>query len=108
MPRKLFLPLLAAAAFSYMVWHVAAATTATSQTEPLVEPARSPFNQGVAGAGLIEPRSENIHVAALVPGIVREVVAAEGDQVDPGDVLLRLDDRARKAALAVQEAELAE
>jgi multidrug efflux pump subunit AcrA (membrane-fusion protein) len=108
MIRKFALPLLAAAAFSYMAWHVATTTTAAPQTEPLVSPARSPFSQGVAGAGLIEPRSENIQVAAIVPGTVTEVAVAEGNEVQPGDVLFRLDDRQRRSALAVQEAQLAE
>jgi multidrug resistance efflux pump len=108
MIRKLLLPLLAVAAFSYMVWHVASTSTATPQTEPLVEPARAPFANVVAGVGLIEPRTENIQVAAVTAGTVLEVAAAVGDVVAPGDVLFRLDDRQRKADLAVQEAQLAE
>src|SRR5262245_35354354 len=108
MIRKLLLPLLAVATFSYMVWHVAKTTTASPQTDPVIQPARSPFKNGVAGAGLVEPRSENIQVAAVVPGTVVEVAVAVGDKVNAGDVLFRLDDRQRKADLAVQEAQLAE
>src|SRR5262249_13158871 len=108
MIRKLFLPLLAVAAFSYMVWHVTKTTFARPQTEPVVQPARSPFKHGIAGAGLIEPRSENIQVAAVVPGTVMEVAVAVGDRVDRGDVLFRLDDRQRRSELAVQEAQHAE
>jgi HlyD family secretion protein len=108
MIRKLMLPALAVAAFSYMVWHVASTSKATPQTEPVVEPARSPFNEEIAGVGLIEPRSENIQVAAIVPGTVVEVAAAVGDQVRQGDALFRLDDRERKAELAVREAQLVE
>jgi multidrug resistance efflux pump len=106
--RKLFLPLVAVAAFSYMTWHVTRTTAARPQTEPLVQPARSPFKCVVAGAGLVEPRSENIQVAAVVPGTVAEVAVAVGDQVDQGDVLFRLDDRQRKAELMVQKAQFAE
>jgi len=108
MSRELLLPTLAVAAFSYMVWHVASTSTATPQTEPVVQPARSPFNNVVAGVGMVEPRSENIQVAAIVPGTVVEVAAKVGDQVNPGDVLFRLDDRQRRAQLAVQQAQLAE
>jgi multidrug efflux pump subunit AcrA (membrane-fusion protein) len=108
MIRNLFLPLLAVATFSYMVWHVTSTSTATPQTEPVLQPARSPFNGGVAGVGLIEPRSENIQVAAVVPGTVVEVAAVVGETVSPGDVLFRLDDRQRKSDLAVQESQLAE
>ena len=108
MKRGLVLPALAAVAFSYMVWHVANTSTATPQTEPIVEPARSPFNNVVAGVGMIEPRSENIQVAAIVPGTVVKVAAKVGDDVAAGDILFRLDDRQRRAQLAVQEAQLVE
>lgn len=108
MSRKLFLPLVAAAAFSYMIWHVTKTTSARPQTEPVTQPARSPFKNVVAGAGLIEPRSENIQVAAVVPGTVVDVAVVVGDVVEAGDVLFRLDDRQRKSDLAVQEAHLAE
>jgi multidrug efflux pump subunit AcrA (membrane-fusion protein) len=108
MKRGFILPLLAVAAFSYMVWHVATTSTASPQTEPVVQPARSPFNNVVAGVGMIEPRSENVHVAAIVPGTVVEVAAKVGDRVEAGDVLFRLDDRQRRAQLDVQEAQLAE
>lgn len=108
MNRQWFVPFLALASFSYMVWHVSRTTVAKAQTEPIVQPARSPFKNVVAGAGLIEPRSENIQVAAVVPGTVLTVAVAVGDQVYPGDVLFRLDDRQRKADLAVQESNLVE
>jgi HlyD family secretion protein len=108
MSRGLLLPALAVAAFSYMVWHVTSTSTVKPQTEPVVEPSRSPFNNVVAGAGLVEPRSENIQVAAIVPGTVVEVAVVVGDRVNPGDVLFRLDDRQRRSELAVSEAQLAE
>jgi multidrug efflux pump subunit AcrA (membrane-fusion protein) len=106
--RNLLLPGVAVAAFTYMVWHVAATSSATPQTDPLIQPPQSPFSGAVAGVGLIEPRSENIQVAAVTPGTVVEVAAAVGDRVSAGDVLFRLDDRQRKSDLAVQEAQLAE
>jgi len=106
--RTLLLPTVALAAFSYMVWHVSTTSKATPQTEPVVPPARSPFDDVVAGVGQIEPRSENIEVAAVVPGTVAEVAVRVGDRVSAGDVLFRLDDRQRQSELAVQEAQLAE
>lgn len=108
MIRNLFLPLLAVAALSYMTWHVTRTTAARPQTEPVVAPARTPFKSTVAGAGLIEPRSENIHVAAVVPGTVVEVAVAVGDRVCAGDVLFRLDDRQRRSELEVQQSQLTE
>jgi HlyD family secretion protein len=108
MSRKLLLPMLAVAAFFYMTWHVTRTTAARPQTEPVVQPARSPYKSVVAGAGIVEPRSENIEVAAVMPGTVLEVAVKVGDVVCEGDVLFRLDDRHRRSELAVQQADLAE
>ncbi len=106
--RGLFLPTLAAAALASTYWHVARTSQSTPQIEPPVVPPRSPFADVVAGVGLVEPRSENIEVAAVVPGTVVDVPARVGDEVAAGDVLFRLDDRQRRSDLAVQEARLAE
>lgn len=108
MLRGFVLPAVAVAAFSYMAWHVAKSSKATPQTDPVVEPSRAPFNEAVAGVGLIEPKSENIEVAAITSGTVIEVNVREGDQVAVGDILFRLDDRQRRAQLAVQQSLLAE
>jgi HlyD family secretion protein len=108
MNRNLMLPMVAVAAFSYMAWHVATSSKATPQTEPVVEPSRAPFSEVVAGVGLIEPKSENIEVAAITPGTVVEVKVQEGAEVAAGDMLFRLDDRQLQAELAVQESLLDE
>jgi len=102
------MPMLAVAAFSYMVWHVSSTSVATPQTEPVVQPARSPFGEVVAGVGLVEPRSENIQVAAIIPGTVVDVAAKVGDVVEAGQPLFRLDDRQQRAELEVRQAQLAE
>jgi multidrug resistance efflux pump len=102
------LPLVAVAALGYMVWHVASTSSASPQVEPPSEPPRSPFTSVVAGVGLVEPRSENIEVAAVVPGTVAEVAVRVGDSVDAGELLFRLDDRERQAELVVAESALAE
>jgi HlyD family secretion protein len=105
--RSLLLPIVAVAALIYMVWHVSSSSKASPQTEPLLSPPRSPFDDAVAGVGLIEPRSENIEVAAVVPGTVAELAVKVGDKVSAGDLLFRLDDRDRQADLTVRRAELA-
>jgi HlyD family secretion protein len=106
--RALAMPLLAAGALAYTAWHVARTSQATPQTDPIVAPPTAPFATTVAGVGLVEPRSENIEVAAIVPGTVAEVAVRVGDPVRAGDVLFRLDDRQRRSELAVQEAQFAE
>lgn len=87
-----------------------AVRTATAGKEPAplapVALPRSPFAATVAGAGLVEARSENVNVGAPVAGIVSAVLVGVGDQVAAGTPLFVLDQRAERAALEVREAEL--
>lgn len=108
MNRALFLPLLALVAFSFMSWHLAKSNQSSPDVEPPVSPSRNPFVNTIAGSGLVEPRSENIKVAAVVPGTVAKVCVRVGQTVDAGEVLFQLDDRQRQAELAVQRAAVAE
>ncbi|MCA8925551.1 MAG: hypothetical protein KDD82_27330, partial [Planctomycetes bacterium] len=63
----------------------------------------------VQAAGWLEPFPYPSYVPALVPGVVEEVLALEGDRVERGQVVARLiDDEARlaadEAAAALEEA----
>lgn len=107
LPKNLMLPTIATFAFSYMTWHVYNTTQAVPPQSPLVPPARAPFGSSVAGAGLVEPRSENVRVGTLAPGVVSEVAVRVGQRVARGDLLFRIDDRQRRAELAIQESLLA-
>lgn len=69
---------------------------------PLVEPARSPYESYVAGAGLIEAQSENIAIASHIGGVVAQVHVVVGAPVKVGDPLFTLDDREIKARLEVR------
>lgn len=75
-------------------------------TKPLSSPPTSPFSQGLAGAGIIEPQSENIAVGANVAGIVKHVDTQVGDRVSAGGLLVELDDRELQAEKQIQEAAL--
>ncbi len=108
MNRSALLPVIAVVAFTFMAWHLLQTNQAAPLASPPVEPSRSPYGETIAGAGLIEPRSENIEVAAVVPGTVTEVFVKVGETVVAGAPLFRLDDRQRKADLAVQQSRLAE
>ena len=108
MNRTLLLPLLAVGAFTFMSWHLAKSNQAMPELEPPVAPSRNPYTSTIAGSGLIEPCSENIRVAAIVPGTVAKVHVHVGQKVDAGEVLFQLDDRQRQAELAVQRAAVAE
>lgn len=71
-------------------------------------PASSPFQRTLAGAGLIEPSSEFVGVAAPVAGLVLEVAAKTGSTVKTGDLLFRLDTRTLEAELEIRRARVRE
>lgn len=105
MIRKIILPLFAAGMLAFAVWHVIAAQQTVKKVEPPIEPARNPFSRTVAGAGLIEAQTENIHVGSALPGIVTRVFVRPGQRVKAGDPLFALDDRELQAELRIRKAE---
>ena len=106
MIRKLILPLLGLAGFIFAVMVVVQGTVPVKAAPAVAEPAKSPYAQFVAGAGLIEAQSENIAIGTPVSGVVMEVAVKVGSDVKKGDLLFRLDDRTLKAELALQESQL--
>jgi len=106
MIRKIVLPLLAVMGVVFAIFTVRAGNKPVPVSQPVAEPARSPFATYVAGSGLIEAATENIAVGTTVPGVVVEVPVKVGDAVKAGDALFRIDDRELKATLAVREAAL--
>ena len=52
--------------------------------------------------------SENVDLRARVPGYIQEIAFKEGTVVKPGDLLLRIDPRPFEAAVAQEEANLAQ
>lgn len=104
MNRSLILPAISLIALTFMGWHLVKSHQPVPEYEPPVTPARSPYLTTIAGAGIVEPRSENILVAAPVPGTVAEVSVKVGDLVEKGAPLFRLDDRSQKAELEFQRA----
>src|SRR4051812_31089412 len=103
---KVLLPVLALVALGFAARHVVVADQEPPKVPPPVEPARSPFAGAVAGAGVIEPRTENIAVGSPLPGVVAEVFARVGDEVAAGQKLFRLDDRAQRAERDARRAAL--
>jgi len=101
------LPVIAILALGFAVLQMAKAQQKPAPAVPPVEPAKSPFSTQLAGAGIVEPESENIAVGSHVAGIVERVYVRVGDTVRPGDPLFRLDDRHLKAELAIRESNLA-
>lgn len=79
----------------------------TSTNPPPVAPPRADFEQRVAAIGLVEPASENISLAAHVPGVVQQVHVTVGQDVKAGDPLVTLDTRALEAARAERQGDVA-
>ena len=121
---KFLLPLFAAGMLVFAVLHVVRAQQKPPKPPPPVEPARTPFGRTVAGAGIVEARTQNIAVGSAIPGVVLEVFAREepdrpektdrqpwemliGQRVQKGDSLFRVDDRQFQAQLKFHEANLA-
>ena len=73
---------------------------------PIAPPSPSPFERQIAGAGIVEARSENVAVAAPSSGVIVGVSVTEGQKVQRGDLLLRLDSRSLEAELLQRRAEL--
>ncbi|MGB9870165.1 MAG: HlyD family secretion protein [Anaerolineae bacterium] len=61
-----------------------------------------PATGALTASGFIE--AEEVSVAAEVGGRIAEVLVAEGDAVEAGQVLIRLDDRIARAQVAVAQA----
>lgn len=103
---KYGLPLLAISGFSFAAYRVAQTSKPAEAAPPVAQPARSPFDLTIAGAGIVEARTQNIAVATRVPGVIAEVLVAVGDKVVRDTPLLRIDDSDRRAELAVRESAL--
>jgi HlyD family secretion protein len=104
---KYTLPVLAAAGFLFGVFEVISSNKPTPVAQAAAEPATSPYASFIAGAGIVEAKSQNIAIGASLAGLVKSVKVKVGDRVRLGDSLFLIDDRAALAELAVREADLA-
>jgi multidrug resistance efflux pump len=66
------------------------------------------LSAAVVAPGVVEPWGEEIRVAAKEAGWIAEIRVHEGQRVEAGDVLARLDDGAQAAGLAAATADVAE
>jgi HlyD family secretion protein len=104
---KYVLPALAVALLGAAIYYVASRREVEADVQPPAEPPRAPFEHPLAGAGIVEPQTEDIEVGSHVPGVVVEVAVREGERVKQGDLLFRLDDRQQQAELSVRQAAVA-
>lgn len=104
--NKVLLPLISLGMLSVALLHVVRASQKGADVEPPVPPARSPYSRTVAGAGIVEARTENIAIGSDLPGVVADVLVKVGDQVKAGDPLFRLDARALQTEVQQRQAAL--
>ena len=69
-----------------------------------VDPPRMPFAKGIAGAGIVEPESENVVIGVGEPGLVVKVFVKAGQKVKQGDPLFKTDTRSLEADLRTAKA----
>src|SRR5260370_33948634 len=67
------LPLIGVIMLVFALYHVVKAQQTLPEAQPPVEPARAPYGQGVAGAGIVEAETENIAIGSGLPGVVLEM-----------------------------------
>ena len=101
---QVVLPLLALALLGFAGWFVWKTRVVVGNPSPPIAPARNPFPDSVAAAGVVEAQTENIAVGSSLPGVVVEVLVKVDDEVQPGTPLFRLDDRELRGDLAVKRA----
>lgn len=106
MIRKYVLTLLAIAGFALAVQTVIRGNKKLPAAQPVAMPSNAPYASYVAGAALVEARSENVAIGAVIPGVVMRVDVKPGQEIQRGDPLFTVDDRAPRAELVVREAAL--
>ena len=101
------IPLLALAMLSFAGWSVAAKYRPRTVTAPPIAAPTSPYQDDIAGSGIVEPASEVIALATERGGVVTRVAVVAGDRVKAGQPLFAIDDRNYRATVAQNEASVA-
>jgi HlyD family secretion protein len=103
---KYLLPLLAIAGLFFAGYTVVSSNQPMPVAQAVAEPSSSPFKEFIAGAGIIESKSQNIAIGTPLPRIVSRVAVKVGDTIKEGTPLFYLDERDTRADLAIKEADL--
>jgi multidrug resistance efflux pump len=103
MTRILLLPVIALAGAAFAVFTVAAGSQPAPVAKPVADPSRPPFENYIAGSGILEAMDRNVAIGSPLARLVLEVNVKVGDEVPAGAPLFRLDDRDLKAELAVRK-----
>jgi len=66
MIRKVLLPVLACAGLVFAIWMVKQMAKRVPAAQPVAAPARSPFENKISGAGIVEASTRNISIGSHV------------------------------------------
>ena len=108
MLRTYLLPVLSVVGFFFAVWLVFDAGKPVPASNPVTDPPEPPYALRISGSGIVEASTRNIAIGTHVSGVVTDVKVRISDFVEAGTPLFAIDDRVERAALAIQEASLAE
>ena len=100
---KYVLPVVAVVLLVFAVQQVLQSNKKVEPPTLVMQPPRAPFENRLAGSGIVEPKFENISVGSATPGIVTEVNVKVGEKVKPGTPLFKLDDRQLQAEWKVRQ-----
>lgn len=106
LPRGFVMPLVAIVGVLVTAVSIIARSPTPAPAVSIAKPAEAAFLSKIAGAGLVEPSSENIAIGSNIPGIVTRVDVRAGSSVRKGEPLFTLDDRASLAEHGVRAAAL--
>ena len=107
-PIRHGVPLVALAMISFAGWSIATkhSSRIVTSSPPITAPT-NPYDDDVAGTGIVEPASEVIALAIERGGVVTRIDVVAGDRVEVGQPLFAIDDRDYRAAVAQDEAGVA-
>ena len=88
---------------AYFITHQ---TLSQPEPEPIRPPAIRPFNDAIAGTGMVEPANEAVAVSPNFSGKVAKVFVKEGDFVQAGTPLFSLDTDVLNAQFATVQAQV--
>ena len=98
------IPLFAAAMIGFAGWSIAARHSSREVASPPIAAPTNPYDDNVAGTGIVEPASEVIALAIERGGVVSRIDVAAGERVKAGQPVFAIDDRDYRAAIAQDEA----
>lgn len=107
MIRKYLLPLLALVGVLFAIRTVVVGNREPIPAQPVTQPAKAEFESYVAGAGIVEARTENIAISTPVGNIVTDVFVSIGQDVKKGEPLFRVRDSVTQAELEMRQAAVA-